>query len=202
MLPSCATGIIPVNHSPVPPFSWRARAAHHLEMDQKKALGAAIKALRKEKDLTQEEIESACGIGQSTLSKIESGTTGLSFQKFNALAKALRMLPSEVMARAEHIAGEAPKVRTEESGAPAKADPLIQLGNDIDALRYVLGGLVGAIARHERDIASDAALGARAAAPKSFHSYGVMKKLLDMLEQQQDHSAAAPAAKRRVESGR
>lgn len=52
-------------------------------------LGARIKAVRKERKMTQEQLAEAAGVGPSHISHIESGTTKLSVPTFIAIINAL-----------------------------------------------------------------------------------------------------------------
>lgn len=53
------------------------------------SIGARIRALRKERNMTQEELAEAAGIGATHVSRIENGTTKLSVQTLIAIINAL-----------------------------------------------------------------------------------------------------------------
>ena len=58
--------------------------------------GASIKRIRKEKGLTQVDIEIKTGIGSADLSRIENGQVNLSFSKLVKLAEGLGVQLSEI----------------------------------------------------------------------------------------------------------
>lgn len=53
--------------------------------------GAKIKALRKEKKLTQKQLADLCGVSHSFISHVENGTSAISTEKLQAVAKALNV---------------------------------------------------------------------------------------------------------------
>ncbi|WP_236844254.1 helix-turn-helix domain-containing protein [Bordetella sp. 02P26C-1] len=55
----------------------------------KEAMGARLRAIRKEKGFTLKQLSQASGVALSTLSKAELGQTALSYEKFVAIALAL-----------------------------------------------------------------------------------------------------------------
>ena len=58
--------------------------------------GAAVKRIRKEKGLTQVDIEIKTGIGSADLSRIENGQVNLSFSKLVKLAEGLGVQLNEI----------------------------------------------------------------------------------------------------------
>jgi len=61
-----------------------------------KKFGAAIKRIRKEKGLTQVDIEIKTGIGSADLSRIENGQVNLSFSKLVKLAEGLSVQLNDI----------------------------------------------------------------------------------------------------------
>ena len=58
-----------------------------------------IRELRREQGLTQVQLAERCGMPQSTISRIESGTTsGVDFETLDRVANALGVHPSELIA--------------------------------------------------------------------------------------------------------
>jgi len=66
-----------------------------------KALGAAVKAARVEKGLTQAEFAKKSGLHPSYLSGVENGQRNPSLTALSQIALALRLKLSELVARAE-----------------------------------------------------------------------------------------------------
>lgn len=62
-----------------------------------KKLGANIKRLREEKNLSLRELSYACDIDNSKISKIEKGQINITFTTILQLAKALEISPSELL---------------------------------------------------------------------------------------------------------
>ena len=60
-------------------------------------IGARIRALRKERNMTQEELAEAAGIGATHVSHIENGTTKLSVQTLIAIINALECSADELL---------------------------------------------------------------------------------------------------------
>jgi transcriptional regulator with XRE-family HTH domain len=65
------------------------------------AFGEAVRGLRREKDLTQQEVSERMGVPATYLSDIERGIRNPSWSTILALAEAMRVKPSEIAARAE-----------------------------------------------------------------------------------------------------
>ena len=58
-----------------------------------------IRELRREQGLTQVQLAERCGMPQSTISRIESGTTsGVDFSTLDRVAEALRVHPADLIA--------------------------------------------------------------------------------------------------------
>lgn len=67
-------------------------------------LGAVIARLRKKENLTQQELGERVGVGATTWSRIEQGSSQLSMDQLRAAANALGGLSaSEILARAEEV---------------------------------------------------------------------------------------------------
>ncbi|MFI4991654.1 MAG: helix-turn-helix domain-containing protein [Solirubrobacterales bacterium] len=67
-------------------------------------LGGAIKRLRVERNLTQEDLAHKAGITTGTLSRTETGETSPSWRTVKSIAEALDMSAAELVATAEHDA--------------------------------------------------------------------------------------------------
>lgn len=79
---------------------------HHLRMDHRNALGAAIRYYRKKRGFGQEELSEATSIDQGAISRIENGRQGVTDTQLWALSIALGVHPSEIWA-----AVDAPTIR-------------------------------------------------------------------------------------------
>ncbi len=64
-------------------------------------LGKVIRALRREKGLSQEVLSGLAGIARTHLSMIENGTMKASIETVSKIAQALELRPSELLAMAE-----------------------------------------------------------------------------------------------------
>lgn len=64
-------------------------------------LGGAIKRLREERGLTQEDLAHKAGIVTGTLSRTETGDTSPSWRTVKGIAKALGISAAELVATAE-----------------------------------------------------------------------------------------------------
>lgn len=64
-------------------------------------LGKVIRALRREKGLSQEVLSGLAGIARTHLSMIENGTMKASIETVSKIAQALELRPSELLALAE-----------------------------------------------------------------------------------------------------
>jgi transcriptional regulator with XRE-family HTH domain len=67
-------------------------------------LGGAIKRLRVERNLTQEDLAYKAGVTTGTLSRTETGETSPSWRTVKSIAGALDMSAAELVATAEHDA--------------------------------------------------------------------------------------------------
>ena len=65
-------------------------------------VGNVIQQEREEKGLSQEVVSGFAGIGRTHLSAIERGERRPTLDTFFKIAEALRIRPSELMARTEH----------------------------------------------------------------------------------------------------
>ncbi len=65
------------------------------------AFGKAVQGLRKEQGLTQQEVSERMDVPATYLSDIERGIRNPSWSTILALAKAMKVKPSEIAARAE-----------------------------------------------------------------------------------------------------
>ena len=92
-------------HNRMPP-------AHHLGMDHRKSLGAAVRKFRKRLGLGQEQLAEATSIDQGAISRIENGRQGVTDSQLVALATALGVHPSEIWA-----AVDGPSVREDQHPA-------------------------------------------------------------------------------------
>ena len=68
-------------------------------------MGQTIKALRKERRLTQEVLSGLAGIARTHLTMIESGTIHANIETVWRIAQALDMRPSELFLRIEEETG-------------------------------------------------------------------------------------------------
>jgi len=68
-------------------------------------MGQTIKALRKERRLTQEVLSGLAGIARTHLTMIESGTIHANIETVWKIAQALDMRPSELFLRIEEKTG-------------------------------------------------------------------------------------------------
>lgn len=65
------------------------------------AVGATVRAIRKEKGLSQDVLSGLAGIARTHLTMIESGTKQANFETLWRLALALDMRPSDLVRRIE-----------------------------------------------------------------------------------------------------
>lgn len=72
-------------------------------IDEKKAFGRAIKALRAEKGLSQEALADLAGVQRPTLSAIERGTSDPRLSTLFRLAEAMGEPPNVLIARTEAV---------------------------------------------------------------------------------------------------
>ena len=66
-----------------------------------KAVGATIRALRRERRLSQEVLSGLAGIARTHLTMIENGTKQANFETLWRLAQALDLRPSQLVRRIE-----------------------------------------------------------------------------------------------------
>lgn len=66
-------------------------------MDERRALGRAIRVLRAERGVSQEDVERAGGLGQNALTRIERGTSSASFDSLVGIAEGLGTSLSELI---------------------------------------------------------------------------------------------------------
>lgn len=67
-------------------------------------VGTVLAQLRARQGLQQGEVARAVGVGQSTWSRIENGTSALTIEQLGAASKVLRTSSDEVLRRAEEAA--------------------------------------------------------------------------------------------------
>ena len=67
-----------------------------------KAVGRAIRGLRKEKGLSQDVLSGFAGIARTHLTMIENGTKQANFETLWRIARALDLRPSELVGRIEN----------------------------------------------------------------------------------------------------
>jgi transcriptional regulator with XRE-family HTH domain len=72
------------------------------------ALGAAVKARREEKDMSQVELSRATGFRQSWISEVEHGRHNPSFTSLVRLARGLGLKTSTLIRRAEALSEHPP----------------------------------------------------------------------------------------------
>jgi transcriptional regulator with XRE-family HTH domain len=66
-----------------------------------RAFGEALREIRDRRDLSQEELADRCESDRTTISMLERGLMSPTLRMIARLSKALNVLPSEVMQRAE-----------------------------------------------------------------------------------------------------
>ncbi len=69
-----------------------------------RALGEALREIRYRRDLSQEELANECESDRTTISLLERGLMSPTLRMIVRLSKALSVLPSELMRRAEKSA--------------------------------------------------------------------------------------------------
>jgi transcriptional regulator with XRE-family HTH domain len=62
-----------------------------------RAIGARVRTLRQEKDLTQTQLAKVLGTRQTAVSEIERGNRGLTVQQLVKLARALKTTPDAIL---------------------------------------------------------------------------------------------------------
>lgn len=173
------------------------KGADNDQMDVMQYLGPAIGSIRTRMNMTQKNVVDAMtgGFGQTDISRVENGKQGLSLQSLNALAAAMGVLPSTIMAEAERLAG----VSRQSTGSlladdPGKAES--RIANDIDALRYALGALFTVIAT-ERPAEGEAVARLLRQSPQKFlDKEGSIHALLAALDGAARRAKGRPAARR------
>lgn len=108
-------------------------------------LGAVLARLRKEKNLTQEELGKAAGVGATTWSRIEQGSSQLSTEQLRAAAKALAVTAAFILRKAEELEEEFKVKGIVVGDVPPKDWAGASSGGVLDALRPYLGA-IGAVA--------------------------------------------------------
>ena len=58
-----------------------------------------LREMRKKRGLTQVELAEACGVPQSTVSRIEAGTTAINLELLDALCDALECKPGNLIVK-------------------------------------------------------------------------------------------------------
>jgi transcriptional regulator with XRE-family HTH domain len=109
-------------------------------------LGAVLARLRKDKNLTQEELGKAAGVGATTWSRIEQGSSQLSTEQLRAAAKALGVTAAFVLGKAEELEEEFKAKGIVVGDVPPKDWAGVNSGGVLDALRPywgVLGSVAG-----------------------------------------------------------
>lgn len=169
----------------------------------KTALGRAIGEIRGERKMSQEQLAERAGVGQSTLSKIERGKQDIASEALGAIAAALGVKVSEIWARAEFAWDKpAPSKRLTKQGSAEPASQTLRDHrslNDIMAVQWGLGALVGHLAASEPDEAGRL-VAALERIPEAYQSTGPGAALLNQLEALRAAAAkrgAAPSAAKR-----
>jgi len=70
-------------------------------------LGKALRALREERALTVSALAAASAVSEATISALEAGRLDPDFQLLLDIAAAIGVRPSELVSRAEQLAGDA-----------------------------------------------------------------------------------------------
>ena len=65
-----------------------------------RALGSAIRSIRKEQGISQEELSHICGIDRSHMGRIERGERNVAILNILKIARAMSCPPSEILRRA------------------------------------------------------------------------------------------------------
>ena len=71
----------------------------------KKEIGERVRALRRQRALSQVELAEALGTYQTVISAVERGARGLSLQQAVRLAKALKVSPDEILGQRQQEDG-------------------------------------------------------------------------------------------------
>lgn len=66
-------------------------------MDIEQAFGRNVRTVRKERNLSQEELALEIGADQTYISRVEAGKKNISIQTIGRIAKALKVSTSELM---------------------------------------------------------------------------------------------------------
>jgi XRE family transcriptional regulator, regulator of sulfur utilization len=78
-------------------------------MDERRALGRAIRVLRAERGVSQEAVERAGGLGQNALTRIERGSSSASFDSLVGIAEGLGVSLGELVGAYEAQLAKAPR---------------------------------------------------------------------------------------------
>ena len=100
------------------------------------ALGARLRALRRERGHTLKELSERSGVALSTLSKIELGQVAVSYEKLAAVARGLR---ADIAALFDGAA-PAPAARAAAAGRAARGAPSAAVVSDLDTAPRYDGG--------------------------------------------------------------
>jgi len=127
-------------HSPGTDLHTGSRAPTEVTRSLESGIGAEVRRLRKDLDLTVAELGAAAGISTGMLSKIETGSISPSLATLNSLARALNVPISRLFSETDEKrdcsfvkAGQG--VRIERRGTKA--------GHLYDLLGHSLGGTIG-----------------------------------------------------------
>ena len=71
---------------------------------QLRAFGAAVRSLRKELGLSQEELAHRCELDRTYIGGVERGERNVSLLNIHAIAKALEIAVSDLMVASERVA--------------------------------------------------------------------------------------------------
>lgn len=74
-----------------------SRPERHKDKEAMKAFGRKIRILRVTKDMTIEQFANNIGLHASQISRIERGETNVTISTITFLAKALEVMPSELL---------------------------------------------------------------------------------------------------------
>ena len=106
-------------------------------------LGARIRALRQQRDLTQTKLAKLLGTKQTAISEVERGNRGLSLQQLVKLAKVLKTTPNDILGK-----GNGSAARPSSARVLRRLHRIEQLPRDQqDALLQLIDG---AIKSHRR----------------------------------------------------
>lgn len=69
------------------------------------AYGKAIRSIRQNKKISQEELAERCGLHRTYISDVELGKRNVSLENIDKIARALQIKKSEVFIEVEHYEG-------------------------------------------------------------------------------------------------